>query len=133
MPNSRHPSSTDIITIFSKLDLERMFPKGWRTPNYDSLPSEEDAHEKDGTLPPLPLPRHSARDLNFCITLPWVLCAILSAFLVITQTLQRGHRAHDTYETGFDTEFSMDPVPTNHMFLIQSLTTFQTSQTRHWV
>ncbi|PMD46157.1 hypothetical protein L207DRAFT_377570, partial [Hyaloscypha variabilis F] len=42
----------------------------------------------------------------FYIILPWVICAILFTFLVITQTIHRSHRAHDTYETGFDTEFN---------------------------
>jgi hypothetical protein len=123
MPNSGSPSSTD-VTIFGSLHLERMYPKIWHTPKYDSLPSEEDVHEKYRTLPLSPLPRHSARGLNFYIILPWVICAILFTFLVITQTIHQSHRAHDTYETGFDTEFSIDPVPTDHVFLKQSLTTF---------
>ena len=49
-----------------------------------------------------------------------MLCVILSAILISTQTLQRGPSAHDTCEVRFDTEFGIVPMAIGHLLLIQS-------------
>jgi len=78
----------------------------WRAPSYDSLLSEDSESVKDENSPPFQIKRRPKWHFNFSIVLPWILCVILSALLVMTQILHKIPRIHDTFEAGFDTEFA---------------------------